>query len=104
MKPTIKRYYQVARDQIAYVKFIIEAYDNLAVVSTVDAYQAIIRITMPPGGEALVSAILADLAGDGEITALSEAQALGSKPEKVPADGGRPRTARSNGKEAEPNR
>ncbi|MDJ0780651.1 MAG: DUF4911 domain-containing protein [Desulfosarcinaceae bacterium] len=53
--------YRVDRRQIAYLKFIVESYDNLALVTTLDPHQGIIELRVPPGCEATVEALMADL-------------------------------------------
>jgi hypothetical protein len=42
-----RRYFRVNRRALAYLKFIIEAYEGLATLSTVDREGAIISITSP---------------------------------------------------------
>lgn len=63
---TTVRHYQMDRLRISFVKFILEAYDNIAVLSTVTADpvsgKALVRITAAPGCDALVKGILDDLA------------------------------------------
>jgi hypothetical protein len=54
--------YRVDRRQIAYLKFIVESYDNLALVTTLDAGDGIVQLQVPPGCEATVRALLSDLA------------------------------------------
>ncbi|MFO7560167.1 MAG: DUF4911 domain-containing protein [Desulfobacterales bacterium] len=46
---TITRYYRIDRKEISYLKFILEAYDGLAVVTTLDSLEGIISITIAPG-------------------------------------------------------
>lgn len=67
---TTKRCYRVDRRQIGFVKFILEAYDNMAVMSTLDPRQAVVQITIAPGCEAMVDGIMAGLAGDVEVVAV----------------------------------
>ncbi len=45
---TIKRYYRVERHNIGYLRFIIEAYDGIAVMRTIDAKSGIIVLHIPP--------------------------------------------------------
>jgi Domain of unknown function (DUF4911) len=56
-----KRCYRVDRREIAYLKFILEAYDGLAVVSTLDPQAGIIVLHISPGCETDVETILQDL-------------------------------------------
>ena len=53
--------YRVDRRTIAYLKFIIESYDNLALVTTVDSREGVVELQVPPGCEATVRELMADL-------------------------------------------
>ena len=46
---TTTSYYRINRRDISFFRFIFEAYDGIAVVSTVDPAQGIISVTSPPG-------------------------------------------------------
>jgi len=65
---TIARSYRVDRRRISFIKFILEAYDNLAVVSTVDPGRAIIRIVTTAGGEFLVNEIMMRFSRDFRVS------------------------------------
>ena len=58
---TIKRYYRVDRREIAFIKFIFEAYDGIAVLETLDPKTGIVAFHIAPGCERDVDAILEDL-------------------------------------------
>lgn len=58
---TTKRYYRVDRSEIAYLRFIFEAYDGIAVVKTVDARKGIIVLHVAPGCDNDVDDVLQDL-------------------------------------------
>ena len=58
---TIKRYYRVDRREIAFLKFIFEAYDGIAVLETLDPVAGIVAFHIAPGCERDVDAILEDL-------------------------------------------
>ena len=58
---SIRRYYRIDRRQIAFLKFILEAYDGIATLSTIDSRQGIIALDIPPGCESEVAAVLKDL-------------------------------------------
>jgi hypothetical protein len=58
---TIKRYYRVDRRQIAFIKFIFEAYDGIAGMRTINPSKGIIKLHIAPGCEAQVDLILQDL-------------------------------------------
>ena len=49
------------RRKIAFLKFIIEAYDGIATLKTIDALKGIVLLYIAPGCEQLVRDILADL-------------------------------------------
>jgi hypothetical protein len=59
-----KRYYRIDRREIAFVKFILEAYDGLAVVSTLDPQAGIVALHIAPGCEPDVEKLLEDLSRD----------------------------------------
>ena len=59
-----KRCYRVDRREIAYLKFILEAYDGLAVVSTLDSQAGVVVVHIAPGCEQDVEKIVADLSRD----------------------------------------
>ncbi len=61
MVETIKKYYRVDRREISFLKFILEAYDGLAVLTTIDSKKGIVEINIAPGCEADVKMILQDL-------------------------------------------
>jgi len=69
---TTRRCYQVDRRQIGFVKFILEAYDNVAVVSTVDARRGLVQIRIAPGCEKLVDGIVDALSRTVEIIAVED--------------------------------
>lgn len=58
---TIVRHYRVDRRQIAFLRFIIEAYDGAAGLTTVDPVQGIIRLYIAPGCLALIEALVVHL-------------------------------------------
>ena len=61
---TIKRYYRVDRREIAFLRFILEAYDGIAVLETLDSKSGIVVFHIALGCEADVDAILQDLKKD----------------------------------------
>ena len=58
---TVKRYYRVDRREIAFLRFIFEAYDGLAVIETLDPEEGVIVFHISPGSEYDVEMILLDL-------------------------------------------
>ncbi|NVN92745.1 MAG: DUF4911 domain-containing protein [Desulfuromonadales bacterium] len=57
----INRYFRVNRRDMVYLKFILEAYEGMNVMSTVDNAAGIIRIVIMPGFEDDMDALLAEL-------------------------------------------
>ncbi len=68
---TIQHFYRIDRRDISYLRFILEAYDGMAVLTTRDAARGIVSVTIAPGCEALVNDI---------ITALSRAEEIYIEP------------------------
>jgi len=58
---TIKQHYRVDRREIAFIRFILEAYDGLAIVKTLDPQAGLIEFQIAPGCEQDVEMILKDL-------------------------------------------
>ena len=63
-KETIKRYYRVDRREIAFLRFVFEAYEGLAMIETLNPELGIIVFYIAPGCEPDVDMILRDLEGD----------------------------------------
>ncbi len=55
------QYYRVDRRQISFIKFIFEAYEGLAIVTTIDAATGMIVLRVAPGCEATADGVMADL-------------------------------------------
>jgi hypothetical protein len=58
---TTERYYRVDRRQIAFIKFIFEAYDGIAGIRTTDPVKGIIKLHIAPGCQEQVEQVLRDL-------------------------------------------
>ena len=58
---SIIRHYRVDRRQIAFIKFIFEAYDGIAGIRTINPSKGIIKLYIAPGCEEQVDRILQDL-------------------------------------------
>ena len=58
---TIKKYFRIERREICFLKFIIEAYDGIAILTTIDPAKGIIVINIAPGCEEEVEMIIKDL-------------------------------------------
>ena len=63
-RETIKRYYRIDRRHIAFLRFIFEAYDGLAIIETLDPAAGTLVFHIAPGCESDVDKILADLKKD----------------------------------------
>jgi hypothetical protein len=58
---TTEQYYRVDRREIAFIKFIFEAYDGIAGIRTTDPAKGIIKLHIAPGCQEQVEQILQDL-------------------------------------------
>lgn len=65
---TTTHYYRVDRREIAFIKFIIEAYEGLAVISTEDAQKGIMKFAVAPGCESEFCELITSLKKDVLIT------------------------------------
>lgn len=61
------RYFRVNRHDLVYLKFIIEAYEGLAVLSTVEREGAVVRISYPCFSAGDVDALMLAMSGEIEI-------------------------------------
>ncbi|MDY6832735.1 MAG: DUF4911 domain-containing protein [Thermodesulfobacteriota bacterium] len=60
-KKTSRRYFRMDRREIAFLRFVFEGYDGLAVLTTLDAAAGTVVLSIAPGCEDEVEKILADL-------------------------------------------
>ncbi len=67
--PFEKRYYRVPKGSIAQIRFILESYDGLAFVRTLDAGPALIEIAYPPSRREDVLPLLAEMEGEAGMMA-----------------------------------
>ena len=58
---TSRAFYRIDKSRIGFLRFIFEAHDGIAVVTTMDAPSGLVRVTMAPGCEEDVRAVLHDL-------------------------------------------
>jgi hypothetical protein len=58
---TTEQHYRVDRREIAFIKFIFEAYDGITGMRTTDPAKGIIKLHIAPGCEEQVDQILRDL-------------------------------------------
>ncbi len=59
---TIKRYYRVDRSEISYLRFILESYEGVGMVTTLDSATGRVVLRISPGCLAAVEGLMADLA------------------------------------------
>ena len=72
MMDTSSKFYRLSRKDIAYFKFVVESYEGMAVVRTLDPGQAVVELQIAPGWEeeaeklveALQSEIRLELVGE----------------------------------------
>lgn len=55
---TIRKLYKVDRKQIHYIRWIIESYDGMALVTTIDPHAAVIELKIAPGCYSIVQDLL----------------------------------------------
>lgn len=58
---TKKLYYRIDRREISFLRFILEAYEGIAVLTTIDAHTGFVVIHAAPGCENDVKLIIQDL-------------------------------------------
>jgi hypothetical protein len=61
---SMKKYYRVDRRQIAFMKFTLEAYEGVGLLTTVDSESGLVVIYIPPGREMEIDSIISDLKDD----------------------------------------
>ena len=61
---TIKKHYRVDRRKIAFIRFILEAYDGLAIIKTLDPEAGLVEFQIAPGCEQDMALLLQDLKRD----------------------------------------
>ena len=60
----IRKYYRVERKEIAYLRFILEAYDGIALLETIDPRKGLVVLHIPPECEKDVETLLEGLSGE----------------------------------------
>ena len=69
---TTQKCYRIDRREIAFLKFILEAYEGIATLTTLDPQQGTVRIAVAPGCEPVVQMLLNDLRKDMLIERIPE--------------------------------
>lgn len=67
----IVRYYKVQRRDVVFLKFILEAYEGMSTLSTMEPREAIMRLSVPAGFDADMQRLLKSL---GEQISISETE------------------------------
>lgn len=68
MATFVKRYFQIPRAEIGYLRFILESYDGLAFARTLDNRQALVEIAYHPSRQDDAEPLLKALAGECSMT------------------------------------
>ncbi len=55
---TVKKYYRIDRREICFLKFILEGYEGLALLSTCNSEEGIVVLKVPPGCEAEANCLM----------------------------------------------
>jgi hypothetical protein len=58
---TVKKFFRVDRHEINYLRVIVESYDGMGIVRTIDPYDAIIEIVISPGCEETLLGLLTSI-------------------------------------------
>ncbi len=58
---TVQWYFKINREDIAYMKFILESYEGLGVLRTIDPQNGIVEVMVPPGLEQDMEMVLEGL-------------------------------------------
>lgn len=72
---TVKKFFRVDRREIAFLKFVLEACEGIATMRTIDDASETVLLSISPGCEHEVDAVLRDLEGEIRMTqVMPEAQ------------------------------
>ena len=77
---TANRYYQLASRDLVYMKFILEAYEGLSTMSTIDGKRGIVRVNYPVPFAADIAALMEALAEEITVAEVTEEGEPCSKP------------------------
>jgi hypothetical protein len=61
MRKSLTKTYQVDRRHIAFIRFILEAYEGIGVMTTVDPRAGIVALAVPPDFESDADQLMAEL-------------------------------------------
>ena len=71
-----KRYFQMPRSEIGYLRFILESYDGLAFARTLDRQSALVEIAYPPSRATDAESLLKALAPEIGLQEVSAPQQI----------------------------
>ena len=58
---SIQRHYRMDRSQIHFLRFLLEAYEGVAILSTLDPEKGLVALLIAPGRETEATELMADL-------------------------------------------
>jgi hypothetical protein len=64
---TIKKLFMVERSKISYIRWILESYDGMVIVTTIDPNKAVIELKIAPGCDSIINELLHSLRIDENI-------------------------------------
>ncbi len=76
---TIQKYYRIDRREICYLKFILEGYEGMALMSTVDPDRGLVVLKIAPGCETEADELMRALRQEIMIEACLEPKGLETK-------------------------
>jgi len=65
------KYYRLEKKDIYFVKFILEAYDGIALMKTIDSKNGIVQFLIAPGCENEFNKLIIDLSKDVKIESIN---------------------------------
>ena len=77
MKVDIVRYFRVERRDLVYLKFILESYEGMSTLSTVEKQAAIVRLTIPAGFAADIQKLIEAVSADISLTEVTAPESEG---------------------------
>lgn len=72
----IKQYYRVDKSKIGLLRFIIEAYDNLALMTTLNQKEGLVVLNIAPGCEETATELMESLSAEFYIEVIPDFKAL----------------------------
>ncbi|MDY0162841.1 DUF4911 domain-containing protein [Desulfobotulus sp.] len=67
-------FFRMDRKEIGYLRFLLEAYEGMAALSTLDREQGVVMVRMAPGCAALVEEVIASFGPEAVFIPLSKAE------------------------------